>query len=333
MQPLISVPELAADLASGVPDRVPVLLDVRWRLGAPPGEGAERHARGHLPGARFVDLDTEVCGPPGSAGRHPLPGAEAFAAAMRRAGVRAGADVVVYDDGGGSAAAARLWWTLRWFGHHSVRVLDGGLAAWEAAGQPLTAEPAPAAEGDFVAVPGGMPVLDADGAARLAAGRGLLLDARAPERYRGEVEPVDPVAGHVPGAINLPAGELLDPMGRVLPPETLVSRFVERVTAAGVPWELTVSAREESASIDAAPRGAGPDAADVARRSGAEPGGARPAPEAEPRVGAYCGSGVFAALEVLALRSAGVPAALYVGSWSEWTASGDRPVATGPERG
>lgn len=219
--PLIDVDTLAAELAGGDP---PVLLDVRWSLGGPPGLGAYRE--GHLPGAVFVDLNADLAGPhgpDGAGGRHPLPEAAAFERAMRAAGVRDGAPVVCYDEATGMAAA-RAWWLLRYFGHRNVRLLDGGYRAWAAAGRPVsTDEPAPA-PGDFTARPGGMALLDADGAARLA-GEGVLLDARAGERYRGEKEPVDPVAGHIPGALSSPTAELLDADGRLLPADRLRATF------------------------------------------------------------------------------------------------------------
>lgn len=267
-----------------------VLLDVRWRLSsavaAPAASGPSGrslYAAGHLPGARFVDLDADLADPPGPRGRHPLPAPEHFQAAMRRAGVRGDRPVVVYDDAG-ATVAARAWWLLRYFGHRDVAVLDGGIAAWTAAGRPLeSGEPPSPQPGDFVAVPGGMPLLDADGAAAIAA-TGALLDARSAERYRGEVEPVDPVAGHIPGAVSAPTTDNLDASGRFLAAEALRERFA----ALGV---------------------------DLARP-----------------VGAYCGSGVTAAHEVLALALAGVPAALYVGSWSEWVSDGRRPVARGAGR-
>ena len=197
-RPLIAAAELATALGQAHP---PVVLDVRWRLGGPPG--AESYRAGHIPGAVFADLDRDLAGPPGGpGGRHPLPAASAFQAAMRRAGISAERAVVVYDDAD-STAAARAWWTLRYFGHRGVRVLDGGYRAWTAAGGAgSTAVPDPA-PGSFTAAAGGMPVLDAAAAARLARS-GILLDARAGERYRGEHEPVDPVAGHIPGAISAP---------------------------------------------------------------------------------------------------------------------------------
>ncbi|MEO3784476.1 sulfurtransferase [Actinocorallia sp. B10E7] len=274
MHPLIDAPTLART-ARETDDLV--ILDVRWRLTGPPG--IESYRAGHLPGAVFVDLDRELAGEPGPSGRHPLPSPEAFEEAMRGAGVRSDSMVVVYDDAD-ATAAGRAWWCLRYFGHERVRVLDGGLRAWTAAGLPLTDEEPSAAPGDFTARPGGLPVLDAEGAAALAKS-GVLLDARAPERYRGEVEPMDPVAGHIPGAVNAPTWGNVGVDGRFLPGGVLRERF---------------------AALGAT------DAAEV---------------------GVYCGSGVTAAHEVLALTLAGVPAALYVGSWSNWVADSMNPVATG----
>ena len=192
-QPLISGIELRL-LLGGV-----AVLDVRYRLGGPPGR--EEYDAGHVPGAVYVDLDTELAAPvgDGSRGRHPLPDPGAFQAAMRRAGVRDDAPVVLYDDWQGRAAA-RAWWLLRYHGHPDVQVLDGGWPAWLAAGgETSTVEPTILA-GDFTARPGAMPVVDADALPAVP----VVVDARAPERYRGESEPVDPVAGHVPGAVNVP---------------------------------------------------------------------------------------------------------------------------------
>jgi len=273
---LVGVASLAAELASG---SGLVLLDVRWRLGGPPG--IDSYRRGHLPGAVFTDLDTVLAAPAGPAGRHPLPRPEAFQAAMRAAGVGLDRSVVVYDDGD-SMAAARAWWVLRYYGHHDVSVLDGGYQAWLDAGLAVTTtEPEPG-PGDFTARPGAMPVLDATTAQAVAL-TGLLLDARAGERYRGEVEPVDPVAGHIPGAVSAPTAANANPDGTFKDAAALAARF------AGL---------------------------------GVTTAGGRP-------VGAYCGSGVSAAHEVLALALAGIPAALYPGSWSNWVADPARPVATG----
>ncbi|MFJ4680263.1 sulfurtransferase [Kitasatospora sp. NPDC088783] len=270
--PLITVAELAAALGS---DRPPVLLDIRWALGGPPG--AEEYAAGHLPGAHYVDLDRELADPPGPAGRHPLPDPDRLATALRRAGVTADRPVVAYD-AGPALSAARAWWLLRWAGHPDVRVLDGGLTAWTAAGHPLTTDTPPPGDGDFKVDPGHLPTVDAAGAAELAR-TGLLLDARAGERYRGETEPVDPRAGHIPGATSAPTSENLAPDGRFLPPAALAARFAA--------LHLTDPAR----------------------------------------TAVYCGSGVTAAHQLLALTLAGHDgAALYPGSWSEWSANPDSPV-------
>ena len=255
----------------------PAVLDVRWRLGGPPGR--EEYDKGHIPGAVFVDLDSELADPPSARGRHPLPAAGRFGKAMRAGGIDGNRTAVVHD-ADTSMAAARGWWLLRYFGHPDVRVLDGGLAAWVAAGYPLSVEPPVITPGDFVPKAGGMPVIDATGAAKLAR-RGVLLDARAPERFRGEQEPIDPVAGHIPGARSVPATGSVDAEGRFVDSAVLRERFKR----AGVGERVDV--------------------------------------------GAYCGSGVTAAHEVLALELAGFPAALYPGSWSEWITDQSRPVATG----
>lgn len=223
MTAIITATELAADLAG---ERPPVLLDVRWQLtmakaaGAPAFDGRAEYTAGHLPGAVFVDLDRELASAPGDSGRHPLPDLEEFGAAMRRAGVSAGRPVVVYD-GGQGWAAARAWWLLRWTGHPDVRVLDGGLPAWQG---PLSTEAPDPAEGDFEPAPAATGLLDADGAAALARS-GVLLDARAGERYRGEVEPIDRVGGHIPGAVSAPTNENVGPDGRFLPAADLRDRF------------------------------------------------------------------------------------------------------------
>jgi thiosulfate/3-mercaptopyruvate sulfurtransferase len=281
MKAIISASELASELAGARP---PTLLDIRWQLstatsaGAAPFDGRAEYAAGHIPGAVFVDLDADLADPPGPHGRHPLPDMARFGAAMRAAGVFSDRPVVVYD-GGPGWAAARAWWLLRWTGHPDVRVLDGGLPAWE--GPLETSVPTPQ-EGDFEPVPGATGLLDADGAAALARS-GVLLDARAGERYRGEVEPIDPVGGHIPGAVSAPTNENVAADGRFLPAEELTARFKALGAAEGT------------------------------------------------EVGVYCGSGVSAAHEVLALAVAGIPAALYVGSWSEWSSDPSRPVAVGPD--
>ncbi|MFE4175985.1 sulfurtransferase [Streptomyces sp. NPDC056909] len=273
MTAIITAAELAGESAG---PRPPVLLDIRWQLGGPSGRPA--YEAGHLPGAVYVDLDRELAGPPGPDGRHPLPDVAAFGAVMRRAGISQDTPVVVYD-GGQCWAAARAWWLLRWTGHSDVRVLDGGVAEWTG---PLTTEIPLPAEGDFTPVPGSLPVLDADGAAALARS-GLLLDARASERYRGDVEPIDRVGGHIPGALSAPTTGNVAENGTFLSAPALAARFQALGATSGT------------------------------------------------TVGVYCGSGVSGAHEVLALEIAGIPAALYPGSWSAWSADESRPVAKGPD--
>ncbi|MCI2956417.1 sulfurtransferase [Agromyces atrinae] len=197
---LISPDALAAAIDS---DDAPVVLDVRWRLDKP--NGRDDHAAGHIPGAVYVDLDTELAehGEP-TDGRHPLPSTEHLQAAARRWGVSQGDAVVVTDDLN-AMSAARAWWLLRAAGVADVRILDGGLRAWRAAGLPLEEGAVEPVEGDVVLRSGGLPTVDIDGAAVFPEA-GVLIDARAGERYRGEVEPIDPRAGHIPGAVNRPTG-------------------------------------------------------------------------------------------------------------------------------
>ncbi|MEU6356227.1 sulfurtransferase [Streptomyces sp. NPDC047072] len=218
-----TVAELRELLASDSP---PALLDVRWALGDP--HGRAHYVEGHIPGAVYVDLDTELAAPPSrEGGRHPLPAIADLQTAARAWGLRDDQHVVVYDDLG-NTAAARAWWLLRYAGLDRVTLLDGALGAWRAAGLPLeSGEPVGPTPGDVGLRAGALPVTDADGAAELASS-GLLLDARAGERYRGEVEPVDPRAGHIPGAVSAPTGENLAADGTFLPPEELRKRFEER---------------------------------------------------------------------------------------------------------
>jgi thiosulfate/3-mercaptopyruvate sulfurtransferase len=292
VSPLVRPEALAAALdVSGAsragPGGPPVVLDVRWRLGGP--AGLDDHLAAHVPGAVFLDLETVLAAPPGAGGRHPLPDPDVLGRSLSEAGVGDGSTVVVYDDADGSVAA-RGWWLLRWLGFapDRVAVLDGGWAAWRAGGHPESTGPtARTAAGSGLTVrPGSMPVLEADAAARLVHD-GVLLDARAAPRYRGDTEPVDPRAGHIPGARNAPFPEHLGPDGFWRPPEELARRFADLgVTAAGP-------------------------------------------------VGAYCGSGVTACSVVLALEYCGLrdpsrPAALYAGSWSQWSSDPARPVALGP---
>lgn len=277
--PLIGAEALLALLEADPP---PVLLDVRWRLGGP--DGRQDFDKGHLPRALYVDLEVELSAPPSRAGgRHPLPDPADLQTALRRLGVHRDRPVVVYDDVGG-LSAARAWWVLRWAGLADVRLLDGGLAAWVAAGHATTTDLWHPPAGDVLVQAGSLATLDAADAALLARS-GILLDARAAERYRGDVEPLDPVAGHIPGAICAPTSENLAPDGRFLHPALLRSRF-ERL---GV--------------------------------------------RADERVGVYCGSGITAAHEIVALAVAGFDAQLFPGSWSAWVGDPTHPVATGAQPG
>jgi thiosulfate/3-mercaptopyruvate sulfurtransferase len=294
---LITVSELAAAREGGAPHS---LLDVRWTLGEEPGSGRQRYAAGHLPGAAFLDLESALTRHTGDPrdGRHPLPDLDVLRRSLAAAGVRAGQKIVLYDEPG-SFAAGRAWWVLRWVGL-PVRVLDGGITAWTAAGHRLetgecadptgedagtaTSDPASADHSESLPalVGGHLPTLSADDAAAVAE-RGVLVDVRAPERFRGEVEPLDPIAGHIPGAVNIPVAGLFAADG-TLPAEAILRERLALVLAA-----------------DAAGR-------DVA---------------------AYCGSGVSAAQAVLALATLGVHAGLFPGSWSAWSNDPTRPVATG----
>jgi thiosulfate/3-mercaptopyruvate sulfurtransferase len=245
------------------------VIDLRWYQDGRSGRDA--YLAGHVPGAVFVDLDRDITGTEGP-GRHPIPSREQFQEAMRAAGVDPESGVVVYDDLGGFSAA-RLWWLLRYFGHPTVAVLDGGLVAW---GGPLEREPASPPPGSFwAAVPDLTMVVDRDHVR--AARRSLLFDARAPDRYRGEVELFDPKAGHIPGARNVPWRSNLGADWRFLPAEELRRKY------------------------------------GVAKRK---------------EVIAYCGSGVTASVDLLAMEVAGIRGAkLYEGSWSDWSRQ-DLPVAT-----
>jgi thiosulfate/3-mercaptopyruvate sulfurtransferase len=221
MSVLITVEELAALTAAG---ERPRLLDVRWRLGGPPGR--EEYRAGHIPGAVYVDLDEELAAPAGpGVGRHPLPAPDDLQAAARSWGLRDGEAVVAYDDSG-NLSAARAWWLLRWAGLSDVRLLDGGLAAWRATGHPVVSgdEP-PVVPGDVTLSSGVLPTVDPDGVAALIADEVLVLDARAGERYRGEVASIDPKPGHIPGAVSAPTAENLTPEGAFRPAAELAERF------------------------------------------------------------------------------------------------------------
>ena len=268
--PLISVAELRSRLGEVT------VLDVRYRTGGPPG--LPEYAAGHVPGAAYVDMDTALAAPPGDGGRHPLPDPEVFGAAMRRAGVSVDHPVVAYDDWGGHAAG-RCWWLLRHHGHPDVRVLDGGWSVWVAEGGQVETGTPEVGEGGFEPGPGVLPVVEADGVLDVP----VLVDARAAERYRGETEPVDPVAGRIPGAVNVPTSANLGADGRFRSPDQLRALY----EAAGVPTD------------------------------------------GSQEVAVYCGSGVTAIHDLIALELLGVHAALYPGSWSGWITDPERPVERG----
>jgi thiosulfate/3-mercaptopyruvate sulfurtransferase len=239
-------------------------VDCRWELGRP-DRGRELYLEGHIPGASFLDVERDLSAPPGGSdgGRHPLPAADEFARAAGAAGIGVGVFVVAYDQGM-TGGAARLWWLLRHFGHDDVAVLAGGLSAWAG---PLRSGEEEIEAADFAPRPRDNDTATAEEVLEsLDQGGVVLLDARAPERYRGENEPIDPVAGHIPGARNLPYTE-----------------------AARVPDALLATQDE---------------------------------------VVVYCGSGVTACVDVLALERGGVSAKLYPGSWSEWSSRG-LPVERG----
>jgi thiosulfate/3-mercaptopyruvate sulfurtransferase len=278
LAPLVSCEQLAAHLD----DPQWRVFDCRHQL-SDVGFGERAYAQGHLPGAFFLHLDRDLSSPlNGGNGRHPLPDAERLAAILSAAGVSRATRVVAYDDAGGMVAA-RLWWLLRWLGHDNVALLDGGIGQWQKEGRPLSTElPAPTlARGheELVARDGGF---DANAVlANIESGEFCLVDARAPDRFRGENETLDPVGGHIPGARN--------------------RFFRDNLNADG----LFRSAGELRAEFLTLLAGVAPQ-----------------------QVVMYCGSGVSACHNLLAMEIAGLPGArLYAGSWSEWCSDPSRPVA------
>jgi thiosulfate/3-mercaptopyruvate sulfurtransferase len=206
----------------------PTLLDASFTL---TGGGRAAYDAGHLPGAVFADLDRDLCGPSGAGGRHPLPDTASLQLALRRLGVRQGRPVVVYERGPiPTGSAARVWWTLRWAGHDAVSVLDGGYAAWIAAGFAASVDEPAAVPGDVVVTPDSVLAWTASDIPG-----NLLIDARAPERFRGEVELIDPVAGHIPGAVNLPLPSTVDAEGRLRSPADLRATFTALGATDGEP--------------------------------------------------------------------------------------------------
>ena len=278
------------ELAPHLNDANWAIIDCRFDL-ARPDWGAQAYAAGHIPHALYAHLDHDLSAArtPRS-GRHPLPQVEALAITFGRLGIDEHVQVIAYDQGTG-AYAARLWWLLRWLGHRRVAVLDGGFAAWQRAGLPISTGVSARAARTFRAVAdAGMVASTAEVAAALDSGalarqELLLVDARSADRFAGENETIDPVAGHIPGAVSAPTAQNVAADGTFRSPAQLAGRFAALGAASVSP------------------------------------------------VGAYCGSGVTAAHEVLALTLAGIPAALYAGSWSDWVTDPSRPVASGPGAG
>jgi thiosulfate/3-mercaptopyruvate sulfurtransferase len=265
------------------------VIDCRFDLINPEG-GRRAYLKGHIPGARYADLNKDLSAPVSpNSGRHPLPSPEDFATTLSKLGIRDVTQVIAYDDAGGSFAA-RLWWLLRWLGHTAVAVLDGGINAWSAAGGTLeSGEEKPLPRGNTGSgrtssgADGAAVIETADIAAFLTDPKHLLVDARAAERFAGSLEPIDAVAGHIPGAVNHPFSANLAPDGRFLAGPEL-----RRL------WDARLAGRKAE------------------------------------HVAAMCGSGVTACHNLLSLEVAGLPGAkLYAGSWSEWIRDPKRPVASG----
>jgi thiosulfate/3-mercaptopyruvate sulfurtransferase len=276
-------------LAEHLDDPNWIVFDCRFLLTQPDAREAD-YLQAHIPGAVYAHLDRDLSAPivPGVTGRHPLPAPEKAARRFGELGIGPGMQVVAYDDLGGSLAAVRLWWMLRWLGHTAVAVLDGGWQGWLAEGRPVRngTETRPAQP--FAARPQPGMLLTSDEVEQIRRDPAYrLVDVRLPERYRGEVEPIDPLAGHIPGALNLPYTNNLNAEGKFRTPQELYDFY--------------------SAELGGVPAG---------------------------RVVFYCGSGVTSIHSLLALQIAGLgEARLYAGSWSEWIASRQRPVALGPEPG
>lgn len=271
----------AATLAQLLEDADWVVVDCRFDL-SDTAAGRRSYAQGHIPGAVYAHLDDDLSGPPVTDhGRHPLPTPAALTALFGRLGIDARKQVVAYDSLNGGIAA-RLWWMLRYMGHEATAVLDGGWAAWEAAGLPVRAGVEENAPALFTGHPRREWLVTVDAVAT----RPLLIDSRDPQRYRGELEPIDPQPGHIPGAINYFFQDNWAE-GRYLPPEVLRARLTA-VLGEVAPEEATF----------------------------------------------YCGSGVTACANLLAMAHAGLgDGRLYAGSWSEWSRDPQRPIATGDAPG
>jgi thiosulfate/3-mercaptopyruvate sulfurtransferase len=215
---LVTASELSELVSSSNP---PVVLDVRWQVGAPSQHAAYRS--GHIPGAHWCDLDADLADAPGASGRHPLPDPDRLQQRLRAWGIDNDSAVVVYD-GSDSIGAARAWWVLRWAGISGVRVLNGGFSAWVESDLPIETKETDIGSGTAVVRADSLPTLDAELAADFAA-QGRLIDVRVPERFRGEIEPMDPVAGRIPGAFNIPASGNLSSSGAFKPASVLRQQF------------------------------------------------------------------------------------------------------------
>jgi thiosulfate/3-mercaptopyruvate sulfurtransferase len=259
-------------------DRLVRVVDCRWVLGKP-GEGRRQYEQGHIPGGVHLDVEEHLSGKEGP-GRHPIPSKRDFQKAISEIGVGRETHVVAYDDGRGTPAA-RLWWLLRYYGHEKVSVLDGGWELWRKENRPVDQAVPHYSAAEFLVRPKKKWVVDKAAVDSLRDQPDvLLMDARMPERYRGEVEPIDPKAGHIPGAQNFPFPNVIDPeMGKFLPKERLKAEFEK------------IGTKEARTII------------------------------------CYCGSGVTACTNILALKLAGYNALLYEGSWSEWCQDPTLPIA------
>tara|TARA_R110002072_G_scaffold31735_5_gene97527 strand:+ start:7790 stop:8632 length:843 start_codon:yes stop_codon:yes gene_type:complete len=257
----------------------PIIIDCRFSL-LDAHVGEQEYRASHITGAQYAHLNQDLSGPvtPGQTGRHPLPDRSVLIKTIQKFGINNHQPVVAYD-GGNGAYAARLWWLLRWLGHEEVFVLDGGFEAWQRAGFASTTEIPAVIKGEFNGSQSLVQIIEADA---IVASQYTVTDARDPARFRGEVEPIDPIAGHIPGAKNLPFTDNMASTGTFKTSEALTTQFLEAKLS-----------------------------------------------ETNPTI-CYCGSGVTACHNILALIHSGFPEPiLYPGSWSEWVTNPQRPIATG----
>ncbi len=271
-----------AELAKHLDEQDWVVVDSRFLL-ANPTQGRMDYEKAHIPGAVYAHLDEDLSGPivKGVTGRHPLPSVEKAAEVFSRYGIDSNVQVVAYDDVGGALAAGRVWWLLRWLGHESVALLDGGWQAWVKQALPVRSGIETRKPRSFLAHPRNELIVTADEVEEMRKNpQYRLLDARSAERFRGENEIIDPVAGHIPGAVSAPYAENLNPDGTFQTDESLAARYKKLVN--NVPFQHVVC---------------------------------------------YCGSGVTATHDILAMMKAGLgEARLYAGSYSEWITDPKRPV-------